>query len=204
MIGLQNVIPALRVKDSTIFDLLDQAFHYGEFVFFPQLAAYLGRIAAIPVKDAQEIGRISELVYLYAKIHSSVKEGTLEDAGFRSGVQMPVLLGDLFLGRFYRKLAECGKENCLPVYLDYMKELNSREIDQLEQQDSAEPDVFYLNLLAKKVAEAIVVLAGETFTETESLQVAAENYLQEQWPLMYGEAITSLAQLEDKLQAELF
>ena len=64
MIGLQNVIPALRVKDITIFDLLDQEFHYGEFVVFPKLAAYLGRIAAIPAKDAQEIGRISELVYL--------------------------------------------------------------------------------------------------------------------------------------------
>ena len=151
MIGLQNVIPALRVKGSTIFDLLDQEFHYGEFVFFPQLAAYLGRVAAISVKDAQEIGRISELVYLYAKMHISVKEGTLEDAGFRSSVQMPVLLGDLFLGRFYRTLAECGKENCLPVYLDYMKALNSREVDQLAQENSAEPDMYYRNLLAAKV-----------------------------------------------------
>ena len=199
VICLQHLIPSLRVKDVTIFDLLAQEFHYGEFVFFSQLAAYLGRIAAIPAKDAQEIGHISELVYLYAKIHISVKEGTLEDAGFRSGVQMPVLLGDLFLGRFDRMLAECQKENCLPVYLDYMKDLNSREVDRLEQRNHAEPDAYYRNLLAQKVAEAVAVLAGEAFTEKESLQVAAENYLREQWQLVYGERITSLAQLEEKL-----
>ncbi len=200
---MQNLIPALRVKDVTIFDLLAQEFHYGEFVFFPKLAAYLGRVAAIPLKDAQELGRISELVYLYAKIHSSVQEGSLEDAGFRSNVQMPVLLGDLFLGRFYRMLAECEKENCLPVYLDYMKQLNSRAVDQLEADKHVFADAD-LELLAQKVAEAVAVLAGEGFTEGESLKVAAVNYLQEQWPAMYGDVIHNLSQLEDKLQTELF
>ncbi len=199
---MQNVIPALRVKDITIFDLLDQEFHYGEFVVFPKLAAYLGRIAAIPAKDAQEIGRISELVYLYAKVHSSVKEGTLEDAGFRSSAQMPVLLGDLFLGRFYRTLAEYDKEICLPVYLDYMKALNSTAVDALEAGN--DPDETYRTLLAKTVAQAIEVLAGESFTESESLQKAAENYLHEQWPLLYGERIDTLNELESRLQAEMF
>ncbi len=203
MICLQNLIPALRVKDVTIFDLLDQEFHYGEFTFFPKLATYLGRIAAIPLKDAQEIGRISELVYLYAKIHSSVKEGSLEDAGFRSAVQMPVLLGDLFLGRFYRTLAECDKEICLPVYLDYMKQLNSCAVDQLETGSVVEEQA-YVKLLAQKVAEAIAVLAGEGFAEGETLQVAAINYLQEQWSIQYGEAIQDISQLEEQLQAELF
>lgn len=199
---MQNVIPALRVKDITIFDLLDQEFHYGEFVVFPKLAAYLGRIAAIPAKDAQEIGRISELVYLYAKVHSSVKEGTLEDAGFRSSAQMPVLLGDLFLGRFYRTLAEYDKEICLPVYLDYMKALNSTAVDALEAGN--DPDETYRTLLAKTVAQAIEVLAGESFTESESLQKAAENYLHEQWPLLYGERVDTLHELESRLQAEMF
>ncbi len=203
MICLQNLIPALRVKDVTIFDLLDQEFHYGEFVFFPKLAAYLGRIASIPVRDAKEIGRISELVYLYAKIHRSVKEGTLEVAGFRSAVQMPILLGDLFLGRFYRTLAECGKENCLPVYLDYMKQLNSCAIDELETA-SVESDHIDLVLLVQKVAEAIAVLAGEAVSDVENLKVAAENYLREQWAQMYGDSICSLTELESKLQAELF
>ncbi len=202
MICLQNVIPALRVKDITIFDLLDQEFHYGEFVVFPKLATYLGRIAAVPEKDAQEIGRISELVYLYAKVHSSVKEGTLEDAGFRSSAQMPILLGDLFLGRFYRTLAECGKENCLPVYLDYMKALNSTAVDMLEAGKT--PDESYRVLLAKTVAQAMEVLAGESFAERERLEAAAEKYLSEQWPLVYGERIHTLADLESKLQAEMF
>ena len=202
MICLQNVIPALCVKDITIFDLLDQEFHYGEFVVFPKLAAYLGRIAAVPEKDAQEIGRISELVYLYAKVHSSVKEGTLEDAGFRSSAQMPILLGDLFLGRFYRALAECDKENCLPVYLDYMKVLNSNAVDALEA--GQQPDESYRTLLARTVAKAVAILAGEGYAEGERLQYAAETYLQEQWPLVYGERITTLAELESRLQAEMF
>ena len=202
MICLPNVIPALRVKDITIFDLLDQEFHYGEFVVFPKLAAYLGRIAGIPKKDAQEIGRISELVYLYAKVHSSVKEGTLEDAGFRSSAQMPILLGDLFLGRFYRTLAECEKENCLPVYLDYMKALNSHAVDCLEAGN--DPDESYRMLLAKTVAQAIEILAGDGSSDGQSLQNAAEIYLQEQWPLLYGERITTLAELDSRLQAEMF
>lgn len=204
MICLQNLIPALRVKHVTIFDLLDQEFHYGEFVVFPKLAAYLGRIAAIPAKDAQEIGRISELVYLYAKIHCSVKEGTLEDEGFRSRVQMPVLLGDLFLGRFYRTLAECEKENCLPVYLDFMKEMNSRALDRLETDVDSDFENEWLELLARKVAEAILVLAGEDVCDSENLQVAAENYLREQWPALYGQRISSVSELEIALQAEMF
>ena len=204
MICLQNLIPALRVKHVTIFDLLDQEFHYGEFVVFPKLAAYLGRIAAIPAKDAQEIGRISELVYLYAKIHSSVKEGTLEDEGFRSRVQMPVLLGDLFLGRFYRTLAECEKENCLPVYLDFMKEMNSQAFDRLETDVDSDFENEWLELLARKVAEAILVLAGENVCDSENLQVAAENYLRDQWPALYGQRISSVSELEIALQAEMF
>ena len=204
MICLQNLIPALRVKHVTIFDLLDQEFHYGEFVVFPKLAAYLGRIAAIPAKDAQEIGRISELVYLYAKIHSSVKEGTLEDEGFRSRVQMPVLLGDLFLGRFYRTLAECEKENCLPVYLDFMKEMNSQAVDRLETDVDSDFENEWLELLARKVAEAILVLAGEDVCDSENLQVAAENYLRDQWPTLYGQRISSVSELEIALQAEMF
>ena len=204
MICLQNLIPALRVKHVTIFDLLDQEFHYGEFVVFPKLAAYLGRIAAIPAKDAQEIGRISELVYLYAKIHSSVKEGTLEDEGFRSRVQMPVLLGDLFLGRFYRTLAECEKENCLPVYLDFMKEMNSQAVDRLETDVDSDFGNEWLELLARKVAEAILVLAGENVCDSENLQVAAENYLRDQWPALYGQRISSVSELEIALQAEMF
>ena len=201
---MQNLIPTLRVKVVTIFDLLDQEFHYGEFIFFPRLAAYLGRIAAISMKDAQEIGQISELVYLYAKIHVSVKERALEDPEFCSSVQMPVLLGDLFLGRFYRMLAEYQKEDCLPVYLEYMGQLSGHEVDRLQVHKKAEADDYYITLLVQKVADAIAILAGENAPAKENLQNAAANYLQEQWALLYGERIGSVAELEEKLQAEMF
>ena len=204
MICLQDLIPALRVKNVTIFELLDQEFHYGEFVFFPKLAAYLGRRAAIPAKDAQEIGQISELVYLYAKIHSSVKEGTLESENFRSRVQMPILIGDLFLGRFYRTLAECDKENCLPVYLDFMKQLNSQAIDYLDDANGAEETDSWLGLLAETVAKAVLVLAGDGITDKEGFLAEAGNYLSEQWPAMFGQRIGSVDELDTMLQAEMF
>ena len=204
MICLQDLIPALRVKNVTIFELLDQEFHYGEFVFFPKLAAYLGRSAAIPAKDAQEIGQISELVYLYAKIHSSVKEGTLESENFRSRVQMPILIGDLFLGRFYRTLAECDKENCLPVYLDFMKQLNSQAVDYLDDANGAEETDSWLGLLAETVAKAVLVLAGDGITDKEGFLAEAGNYLSEQWPAMFGQRIGSVDELGTMLQAEMF
>lgn len=201
---MQNLIPTLRVKDATIFDLLDQEFYCGEFIFFPRLASFLGKIAAISMKDAQEIGQISELVYLYTKSHVSVQEKALEEPGFRSKVQMPVLIGDLFLGRFYRMLAEYEKEDCLPIYLDYMKQMSAHEVDQLELYPTAEPDEYYLKLLVEKVADAIAVLAGDSFSGQENLRTAAENFWQEQWPLVWGERIRSLSELEEKLQAEMF
>lgn len=201
---MQNLIPTLRVKDATIFDLLDQEFYCGEFIFFPCLASFLGKIAEISMKDAQEIGQISELVYLYTKSHVSVQEKALEEPGFRSNVQMPVLIGDLFLGRFYRMLAEYEKEDCLPIYLDYMKQMSAHEVDQLELHATAEPDEYYLKLLVEKVADAIAVLAGEGFSGQENLRTAAENFWQEQWTLVQGERIRSLSELEEKLQAEMF
>ena len=62
MIRLQTLISALRVKDTTIFELLEQEFYYGDFIFFPQLTAHLGRIANINAKLVKEVGILSELV----------------------------------------------------------------------------------------------------------------------------------------------
>jgi hypothetical protein len=59
-------------------------------------------------------------------------------------------------------------------------------------------------LLAKTVAQAIEILAGDGISDGQSLQNAAEIYLQEQWPLLYGERITALAELDSRLQAEMF
>ena len=46
---------------------------------------------------------------------------------------MPVLLGDLFLGKFYKTLHEYAREDTLTIYLEFMKELNRERIGQLEQ-----------------------------------------------------------------------
>ena len=62
-----HLAPALRVKDVTIFDLVDQEFYYGEFIFFSRLAAHLSRVAGISAEDGQEIGVLSELMYLSSK-----------------------------------------------------------------------------------------------------------------------------------------
>lgn len=194
---MQGIIPALQIKDTTIFDLLWVEFHIGEFLFFPRLAEYLGEIAAIPLEDAKEIGAISELVYLYAKLHHSVTEEKPTASLFCGEVQMPILLGDLFLGRFYRTLAECGKEACLPFYLEYMKRINQKAVDKLQRRENKETDWYYRDLLVEYTADVTGMLANR---ESQTLRQAAANFLQDQWSVLYGECIDNLDTLKQQLQ----
>lgn len=203
VIFLLNLIPALRVKDVTIFDLLDQEFHYGEFIFFSRLANHLGKIVALSKKDAQDVGILSEIMYLSSKIHCSLVEQPETEQQLRAALQMPVLLGDLLYSRLIVHMTETGKTACLPVYLDYLRQFNQQRIDDLVQQKQTLHQEFYLVLLAQKTAAAIALLVGATATVQENLKIAAENYLREQWPLLYGEQITSLEALETRIQAEL-
>lgn len=202
MIRLQTLISALRVKDTTIFELLEQEFYYGDFIFFPQLTAYLGRIANINTKLVKEVGILSELVYLYAKIHGSIATEGTKGEKFCKTVQMPVLLGDLFLGKFYKTLHEYAREDTLTIYLEFMKELNRERIGQLEKPSGK---IFnWIVLLTETTVNVLCMLAGITAEEKDILYNAAQNFREEYGTVFHEERITGLSALEQRLQAELY
>lgn len=198
-----NLIPALRVKDTTVMSLLRQEFYYGDFVFFPHLAVHLGRLAALPVQTAQKVGVLSALIYLSSKIHFAVQEQAETAQEMCTGVQMPVLLGDLLYGQFLRYLADQALEDYLPVYLTYLQQFNDRQVTDLQTGQSAESAEFYIQLLAEKTATVIGMLAGFGPDERQALEKAADQYLQMQWACLRGAPIEDIAVLEEKLQAEL-
>lgn len=202
MIRLQTLISALRVKDTTIFELLEQEFYYGDFIFFPQLTAYLGRIANINTRLVKEVGILSELVYLYAKIHGSIATEGTKGEKFCKTVQMPVLLGDLFLGKFYKTLHEYAREDTLTIYLEFMKELNRERIGQLEKPSGK---IFnWIALLTETTVNVLCMLAGITAEEKDILYNAAQNFREEYGTVFHEERITELSALEQRLQAELY
>ena len=202
MIRLQTLISALRVKDTTIFELLEQEFYYGDFIFFPQLTAYLGRIANINTRLVKEVGILSELVYLYAKIHGSIATEGTKGEKFCKTVQMPVLLGDLFLGKFYKTLHEYAREDTLTIYLEFMKELNRERIGQLEKPSGK---IFnWIVLLTETTVNVLCMLAGITAEEKDILYNAAQNFREEYGTGFHEERITGLSALEQRLQAELY
>ena len=202
MIRLQTLISALRVKDTTIFELLEQEFYYGDFIFFPQLTAYLGRIANINTRLVKEVGILSELVYLYAKIHGSIATEGTKGEKFCKTVQMPVLLGDLFLGKFYKTLHEYAREDTLTIYLECMKELNRERIGQLEKPSGK---IFnWIVLLTETTVNVLCMLAGITAEEKDILYNAAQNFREEYGTVFHEERITGLSALEQRLQAELY
>ena len=202
MIRLQTLISALRVRDTTIFELLEQEFYYGDFIFFPQLTAYLGRIANINTRLVKEVGILSELVYLYAKIHGSIATEGTKGEKFCKTVQMPVLLGDLFLGKFYKTLHEYAREDTLTIYLEFMKELNRERIGQLEKPSGK---IFnWIVLLTETTVNVLCMLAGITAEEKDILYNAAQNFREEYGTVFHEERITGLSALEQRLQAELY
>ncbi len=154
VVDLQDFLSQLRVKDVTVFELLEgtdarDVLTYDAFLFFPRVGAYLGREAGLSGADGRDLGQLSELVYLYARLHGSVGE-----TGGR-GDQLKVLLGDLFLGRFYETLSASGKEACLPVYIEFMRRLNSGGIDALTGGAARGAR----ELLLETTAEAAAILA---------------------------------------------
>lgn len=193
-----HLAPALRVKDVTIFDLVEQEFYYGEFIFFSRLAAHLSKLAAISAEDGQEIGVLSELMYLSSKMHVSLRTKNDTEQALRAGLQMPVLLGDLLYGRFILALTEAEKNSLLPVYIAYMRQFSARQA-----QASKTRDDFYIRLLVQKTAEAVAIVAGMDSAGQSRLESAAGDYWTEQWEQLQGGKITTLAALEAALQAEM-
>lgn len=196
-----NLIPALQVKDLTIFDLAGQPFQYSEFVFYSQLASHLGKLAGISDEDAQDVGVLSELIYLSSKLHDNLAEQVDSVAQLRSSLQMPVLLGDLMYGRFLSSITVSGKKGILPVYIEYLQQFNALRIEMLRKQNTDSGTPFYVGLLAQKTAECIARLAGMHNGGSDELKRTAESFLQNHWQVS-GERITSLNMLEQMLQGE--
>ena len=197
-----NLVPALKVKDTTILDLVGQDFCYAEFVFFYRLADKLGKMAEISPEEAEKVGFLSELIYLSSKIHFELKEEYEGESALRKDLQMPVLTGDLLYGRFVANITKLGKLDYLPDYMDYLKEFNAKQIDRLQDKETKKTAKYFTLLLAETTANIIASIAGKKDSDLAALRQAADAFLEEEWKLFYEEKITSLAVLEDKMKAE--
>lgn len=197
-----NLVPALKVKDITILDLVGQDFYYAEFVFFYRLADKLGKMAKISPEEAREIGFLSELIYLSSRIHFELKEQYKGESALRKDLQMPVLTGDLLYGRFVANITKLDKLVFLPDYMDYLKEFNAKQIDRLQDKEIEKTAKYFTLLLAETTANIIAAVAGKTDSNAATLKQAADDFLEEEWKLFYEDKITSLTVLEDKMKAE--
>ena len=188
----------LRVKDCTIFDLLHQSFEERDFIFFTRLAAHLGKLMGCTDQDAVDFGKLSELLYLSSLLHVSLSEETETMDTLRAEKQMPVLLGDLLYGKFISWLADCGKVQCLPTYLTYLRQFNINGVDGLEGRKIVNLDTA-VQLLTEKTAEAMA-----NFTNFDKLVAIdeAKAYWSAQWDALKGEKVDTFVELEALLQRE--
>ena len=187
VIVVRNLAEALRVKGSSVFELVHHTFYERDFIFFARLTAHLSKITGCDEKDAMEFGKLSELLYLSSLLHFSLTEVTENTEQLRAEKQMPVLLGDLLYGRFITALTESGKSAYLPIYLAYLKHFNVDGVDALEGR------------IAYTMAE---VMALFTKCAAETLLAEANVYLRDHWEGLRGEKISSFAALEALLQKE--
>ncbi|MBQ5863762.1 MAG: hypothetical protein IIW67_08675, partial [Peptococcaceae bacterium] len=151
-----------------------------------------GRVVRCDKARAEEIGLLSQLIYLSSLLHVSITEETSDMEQLRAEKQMPVLLGDLLYGRFISELSETGNSSYLPIYLSYLKEFNANSIDSLE--DRTEFDM-------KKAAFLLMVKTNEVFAMVmghNPLDVLMEGelFFAEEWNVSKGEKVTNMAQLE--------
>ena len=114
---------------------------------------------------------------------------------------MPVLIGDLLYSRFVVFLSEFGKVAYLPIYLEYLRQFNQQRIDELQKQQDTAHTEYFVRLLSQKTAAVVTSVAGGNSELQNTLKTAAENFLQEQWALLYGKRVTSLADLEEQMLA---
>ena len=198
VIVVRNLAEALRVKGSSVFELVHHTFYERDFIFFARLTAHLSKITGCDEKDAMEFGKLSELLYLSSLLHFSLTEVTENTEQLRAEKQMPVLLGDLLYGRFITALTESGKTAYLPIYLAYLKHFNVDGVDALEGRIAYTMDDAAA-LLTEKTAE---VMALFTECAAETLLAEANVYLRNHWEGLRGEKISSFAVLEALLQKE--
>ena len=117
-----------KLKNNDFFGLLDIKFYLKEFLFFPEFLTFLASRHNLDDNKAQNLGIVSTLVYLSAKIHFSVHD---ENEHYASSMQFPILLGDLLYGKVIETLMSSPYSDYLKDYLAYLQKLNAAVIDYL-------------------------------------------------------------------------
>ena len=194
-----NLLSNLTVKDLYFSQLLQLPVYERDLTFYTNLADALGKESEAAYTDTQQIGLLSELIYLYSLLHFSVEEVTGEDVSFRTSLQMPVLLGDLLLGRFYEAMAECNKEDCLDYYVNYIRDFSAKQIDAI---DAGVPTDASIPHFVFDMAEVTVqsVLKYSKNTDEAALRSMAEQYVANHWVQDKGMPVTTAEQAEALLK----
>ncbi len=195
---MQNLAEALRVKDSSIFELVHHTFYERDFIFFAQLIEHLGKLYDYDKTELIDFAKLSQLLYLSSLLHYSLTEETADEKQLRSKKQMPVLLGDLLYGRFISTLIQTGKSAYLPFYIAYLKQFNLCGVLELEGRlDFTATQM--ASILMEKTAEVIAAFSGKDPMDTI---YEAKLFFAEEWNPHKGNKITTMKELEDLLDRE--
>ena len=142
----ENYLEIFKLKNNDFFGLLAIDFYLKEFLFFPRLMNLLASRNNLNDSKARNLGIVSTLVYLSAKIHYSVKDN--KKTTFAADMQFPILLGDLLYGKVIEVLLSGENSDCLNDYLHYLQELNAAVVDHLngEVNEEALAELRYVKL----------------------------------------------------------
>ena len=125
----ENYLEIFKLKNNDFFGLLAIDFYLKEFLFFPRLMNLLASRNNLNDSKARNLGIVSTLVYLSAKIHYSVNDD--KKTTFAADMQFPILLGDLLYGKVIEVLLSGENNDCLNDYPHYLQELNAAVVDHL-------------------------------------------------------------------------
>ena len=199
---LKETVEMIRINHQSVFDLLDIPFYQEDFVFFPKLALALGEDVEMTTEKASKIGVLSEIIHLSSKIHLMIAEDTPTVQKERQQMQLPILVGDLLYGRFINYLTVHNLEQYLPLYLQYLKNLNSNAANSLREQTAWQKDKFahQVEMLAAMTVEVFVLASAEE--RRELLSAKAKQMVTEKLPAWVEKKIMSLAELESLAETE--
>lgn len=192
---VRTLTEALRVNESSVFELIHRTFYERDFIFFAQLVEHLGDLFHSDKSELLGFAKLSQLLYLSSLLHYSLNEDTNTVEELRAEKQMPVLLGDLLYGRFISELIKTNKSEYLTFYLKYLKQFNICGVEDLENRF-----VFTEASMASMLMEQTArVFAAFTGNDTMDTLFEAELFFAEEWELRRGNKITTLDELEDLL-----
>lgn len=199
---LKETVEMVRINHQSVFDLLDMPFYQEDFCFFPELALALGEAAQATPEQASKIGILSEIIHLSSKIHLMIAEETPTVQAERQQMQLPILVGDLLYGRFIHYLTAHDLEQYLPLYLQYLKNLNSCAANSLREQTVWQENKFahQTQMLAAVTAEVFALICGEE--KQQLLAAKAEQMVAERLSTWMEKKIMSLAELQSIAETE--